>query len=128
VEVVPFEHPGYDDVKLLYEGSTEIVLAVRNDAKQWTLLDTQGKAICDGFQRVWGAHENIIAVMDANEKWGALSPNGIWIFEPRYSDFFTFTQGLARVDRGFYIDKTGREFRAGGRITSEIAGTRCQSP
>lgn len=113
-EVVPFERPRLDQVKILGEGSTQIALAVQRDNLEWDVLDPAGKILRGGFRAVWGAHEDIIAVQDGSGLWGALSSAGDWIFPPRYPSSFTFEHGLARVDSGalpFYIDRQGREFR-----------------
>jgi hypothetical protein len=122
-EVITFDRASERDLKLMSEG--DIVLAARDNAQQWTLFDHHGRPLCGGFRDVADGHENIIAVMDEGGNWGAVSSSGHWIFQPRYRHSFLFRQGLARIypfsggspsqGEAFYVDRTGREFRVGGR-------------
>lgn len=114
VEVVPFDRADLDQVKILDEGSTQLALAVQRDNKTWDVLDPSGKVLRAGFHGVWGARENVIAVQNGAGLVGALSPDGEWIFPPRYHSLFTFKGGLARVTSNkqeFYIDRQGHEYR-----------------
>jgi hypothetical protein len=131
VEVIPLQYK-YNDVRVFNRNSATTLLGVKNDAKRWNLLDAGGKLLCGGFTDIWDAEENAVVVTAGNDRKGAISSDGTWLFKPRpYNLGFSFHDGLAYVAHElsgpyFFIEKNGREFRAGGRA-AEPAGVGCGS-
>ncbi len=114
MEVVPFTHASFEDVRILAEGSSQLLLAFREDAGSWCVTDAAGKPLRCGMSSVWGAHENLVAIKDDQSLWGALDARGRLVVPCRYDRAITFRRGLARVKQGdleFYIDARGHEFR-----------------
>jgi hypothetical protein len=159
VELVPFDRPDSKDIDLFHEiysirEPEGAGFAVRDDNQRWTIFDAAGKRLCGGFVKVkWPditrrseatlnvrGQPPVIVVMDENQRWGALTPDGTWLFEPRdYSELSKFDEaGYAwaftefeyrgeKLNKRFFVDRSGREFRTGGKTGSENAGVRCES-
>jgi len=147
-EVIPFDRANDEDA-LLYDDEAnsfaEPLIAVKNDDGRWGLFKASGQPICRGFAHVGYPGEfrfkdkPVIAVMTQNNLWGALTPDGVWVVEPRYGEPFYFDErGYAWVSASsepdgqrraqiFVIDRSGREFRAGGKTSSEYTGARCEA-
>lgn len=115
LEVVPFTYPD-GDVKLMGDRRGAVTLAIRDQTRQWCVLDSKGNTLACGFSGVADAEQDAVAVQGINGCWGAIDAQGTTLFAPRYSDPLRFReQGLARVKQGasvFYIDRQGREYRS----------------
>jgi len=158
VELMPFDRLTSQEIDLFHEINSirepeGAGFAVRDDHQRWTVFDAAGKRLCGGFSKIYypgvrrrseatlNVHGQapVIAVMDENQRWGALAPDGTWIFEPRYDTGFYFDEaGYARVsavieldgkkrEAQFFVDRSGREFRTNGKTGSDYFGVRCES-
>jgi hypothetical protein len=136
--VVPFRN--YASAQILNMGSAT-VFAMHNGLekeyayRKWDFFDSDGEFLCGGFGNVFVLDKDVIGVSGKSSNWGgandnyvygALSPDGKWIFEPRYNTISGFHDGIAFTEH-FYINRSGREFVDDGRTSSKYTGTSCQS-
>jgi hypothetical protein len=130
---------GYQELEIIGYGENAVLRVLRSGT-EWVedlgvcVLGLDGHVIGCGYADAADAGEGVIAVADAERRWGAIDHAGHVLFAPRYetgesviyrdarmntgrSSPFRFKGNYAEVrtayrDRlPFYIDKTGREFR-----------------
>jgi len=127
-EVVPFKYAKPGDLAIFSYGTPRsTVVATRDDAQGWCVLDKQGNSSHCGYKQMLDANDGVIAVQDTSGLWGALDTNGQWLFSPRYRRSFTYYGGLAVTPRTLpkppqdrsvdhlhfiYMDTHGHEYAA----------------
>lgn len=125
-DIVPFTYAKPDDLAIFGDGHpAQLILATHDEAKGWCVHDAQGVVGQCGYQQLREAGDGVLAVQDAKGLWGALDYRGQVLFLPRYTQAFSFHDGLAELPRklkklpGYrtseptvYMDTHGREYFA----------------
>jgi len=130
---------GYQDLEIIGYWANAVLRVLRSGT-EWVedlgvcVLGLDGHVIGCGYADASDAGEGVIAVADAERRWGAIDHAGHVLFAPRYKTGESLIYRDARMNIGrsspfrfkgnyaelrtvysdrlpFYIDKAGREFR-----------------